>query len=149
VRKRAVCLYWPEITGEQVSSRTFPVDLRSGVLEVSAQSSSWVHEMQFRKTRLVDQINQWVDANKVWLGPPPLVTDVRFVLAMREREPLVSRDDARRLHLRRLHRTRRTVPPVLPVASEAERQAITAEVAEIEDAELRALIEQVRTKWIL
>ena len=42
VRKRAVCLYWPEIVGERIASKTFPVSFAEGVLQVSASNSSWV-----------------------------------------------------------------------------------------------------------
>jgi predicted nucleic acid-binding Zn ribbon protein len=147
VRQRFVCLYWPEIAGERVASKTFPVAFADGVLRVSASSSPWVHEMQFFKAQLIAQINSWVDANRVWLGPPPLVTDMRFILTMRQREPLVDREHARRLRLRHLQRVRPRVDVIPPTVSDADREAIRTETNKIVDSELRAVIETVRMKW--
>ena len=147
VRQRFVCLYWSEIAGERVASKTFPVSFADGVLRVSASSSPWVHEMQFFKAQLIAQINRWVDANRVWLGPPPLVTDMRFILTMRQREPLVDREHARRLRLRHLQRVRARVDVIPPTVSDADREAIRTETGKIDDSELRAVIETVRMKW--
>ena len=146
VRQRSVCLYWPEIVGERIASKTFPVSLIETVLHVSAMNSSWVHEMQFFRTRLVVQINEWVDANRIWLGPPPLVSDIRFTLTMPRRERLVDPKHALELRMRHLRRMRpRDLAP--PIISEAERDAICRETSAIVDAELRSIIEAVRTKW--
>jgi hypothetical protein len=102
--------------------------------------------MQFLKANLIAQINKWVDANRVWLGPPPLVIDIRAELGMQRRERLVEPDHVRRLRARHLRRRRPSgVTP--PVVSDAEREAIRIETSEIADAELRAVIESVRTKW--
>lgn len=146
VRQRFVCLYWPEIAGERIGSKTFPVSFSKGVLCVSGTSSSWVQELRFLKARLIAQVNHWIDANRVWLGPPPLVTDMRFVLGMQRWEPLVEPEHARRLRLRHLRRLMR--PDVMPPSvSDADREAIRIETSEIADAELRAVIESVRMKW--
>lgn len=147
VRQRFVCLYWSEIAGERIASKTFPVSFADGVLRVSASSSPWVHEMQFFKTQLITQINSWIDANRVWLGPPPLVTDIRFVLGMRQREQLVDREHAHRLRLHRLRRVRARIDATPPVVSDADREAIRTETSKIVDSELRAVIESVRMKW--
>lgn len=147
VRQRAVCLYWSEIAGERVAAKTFPVSLAGGVLRVSASSSAWVQEMQFLKARLIAQIDRWVDANRAWLGPAPLVTDIRFMLEMEQRAPLVDREHARRLRLRHSHRVRPRGDVTPPTVSDADREAIRAETTQIVDAELRAVIEAVRMKW--
>jgi hypothetical protein len=147
VRQRFVCLYWSEIAGERIASQTFPISFADGVLQVSTSSSSWVHEMQFFKAQLIAQINSWVHANRVWLGPPPLVTDMRFVLAIRRREPLVEPEHARRLWLRHLRRMRPRVDVIPPIASDTDREAIRMETSTIVDSELRAVIESVRLKW--
>jgi hypothetical protein len=147
VRRRAVCIYWLEIAGERIASKTFPVGLADGVLQVSAINSSWVHELRFFKAQLIEQVNRWVDANQIWLGPPPLVHDMRFALAMRQRERLVDRDHLGRLRRDHARRVRPRSERTPAVASEAERQAIRAETCSIADAELRALIEGVRLKW--
>jgi hypothetical protein len=144
VRQRFVCLYWPEIAGERVASRTFPASFAEGVLHVSAVNSPWVHEMQFYKAQLIAQINGWIDANRVWLGPPPLVTDIRFTLGMQRRERMVDPEHARRLRLRYRSRPRDAAPPSV---SDVERDAILKETCTIVDADLRAVIEAVRMKW--
>jgi Dna[CI] antecedent, DciA len=147
VRQRFICLYWPEIAGERIASRTFPVSFSDGVLHVSATNSSWVHEMQFLKAQLIVQINGWIDDNRVWLGPPPLVAEIRCALAMPRREPLVDPEHARRLRLQHSPRRWRTHEAVPPPVSDAERGAIRRETSTIVDAELRAMIEAVRMKW--
>jgi hypothetical protein len=143
VRQRFVCLYWTEIAGERFAPKTFPIGFSSGVLQVSTATSSWVHEMQFFKAQLIDRINGWVDANRVWLGPPPLVKDIRFMLAPRNREPLVDREQVRRLRVQRAPR----VEAAPPSATDREREAIQEETSAILDPEVRAAIEAVRLKW--
>lgn len=118
-----------------------------GVLQVSATTSSWVHEMQFYKANLITQINTWVDGNRVWLGPPPLVTDIRCVLAGRHRDALVDREHSQRLRLHRSRSTKPRVDNVAPTGSDTERDAILVETSNIDDPELRAVIESVRIKW--
>ncbi len=146
VRQQAVCLYWFEIAGERIASKTFPIAFTEGVLHISATSSAWVHEMQFFKSGLIAKINAWVDTQRTWLGPPPLVLDLRVVLGSQRREVLVDPDYVRRLRTRTLQRMRaRTTEP--PQVSDTERQAIIADTSGIEDDELRALIEGVRTRW--
>jgi hypothetical protein len=106
-----------------------------------------VHELHFFKAQLIAKINSWVEANRAWLGPSPLVVDMRFALAMNQRKPFVDREQVRRL---RLDHARRATPRLAaspPMASDADREAIRAETSTIVDAELRALIESVRLKW--
>ncbi|MBX3159220.1 MAG: DUF721 domain-containing protein [Deltaproteobacteria bacterium] len=81
VRARAVCLYWPEIVGEQIASNTFPIGLADGVLQVSVSSSSWMHQLHLRKAAIIAAVNRWVESNQRWLGPP----------AARHRHPRCSR----------------------------------------------------------
>lgn len=147
VRQHAVFLYWKEIAGERFAARTFPASFAEGVLHVSATSSSWVHEMQFYKTQLVDKINTWIGSQSVWLGEPPLVTDMRFVLGSQRREPLVDPAYVDRLRSRLLRklRPRPIAPP--PTVTDEQRAAIEAETSCIVDDELRATIERVRTRW--
>lgn len=148
MRQRIVGLYWDEIAGERIASKTFPASLIEGVLHVSAINSSWVQEMQFFKARLLTQINAWVDANRVWLGPPPLVADIRFALGMQRRESLVDSEYARKLRERHLRRTRPRRDAVPPTdVTDAERAAIRIETCAIVDDDLRGLVERVRLKW--
>lgn len=147
-RQRCVCMYWGEIVGERVAPRTWPVRFSEGTLHVETDSSSWVHELQFLKAALIAKINAWVDENRVWLGPPPLVADMRFELAGRRgREPIVDRDYVRRLKARQLRRLRSPHVNAVPVTSDAERETILREASTILDPELRRIIELVRVKW--
>lgn len=148
VRQRIVCLYWQEITGDRIASKTFPTSIIEGVLHVSAISSVWVQEMQYYKAKLLTQIAEWVDANRTWLGPAPLVKDIRCALGMQRRDKLVDPDYARALRERHIRRTRpvaEAAPP--PTVSDAERAAIRIETCAIVDDELRLAIENVRLKW--
>lgn len=147
VRQACVCVYWPEIVGERIASKTFPTSLAAGVLQVFAINSPWVHELHFLKAQLITQTNNWVNANRVWLGPPPLVLDMRFMLAMKQREPLVDQEHVRRLRLQHARRVKPHTDAPPPVASDADRAAIRAETRTIADAELRDLIEGIRLKW--
>jgi Dna[CI] antecedent, DciA len=146
VRQIAVCLFWPEIVGARFASRTTPLSFTKGVLEVSAASSPWVQEMRFFTTTIIALIHAWIDANQVWLGPPPLVKDIRFGLGTRRQHSLVDPADAQRLRLRGLPTVSAcNMPP--PTLSDANRDAIRAEASAIADPELRAEIESLRLKW--
>lgn len=147
VRRQAVCLYWPEVVGQRFASKTSPQAFSGGLLRVAVVSSAWVHEMQFHKGELIAKINGWIDDNRRWLGPPPLVTDIRFALAMQRRDRMVDPGQARELV--RDHQVRLQQPSVVqpPIASEADRDAILTETSMIVDPELRAYVAAVRTKW--
>lgn len=148
VRRRCVYIYWHEIVGERTASKAFPSGFADGTLQVSAVSSAWVHELRFLKDGLIAKVNAWVDHNRVWLGPPPLVLDMRAVLVIDQRDPLVDREHVRRLQRHHAWRTRpRPEVPPPAAASDAELDAIREETRAIVDPELRALIERVRVKW--
>lgn len=148
MQQRVVCLYWSEIAGAGLASKTYPIDFHGDVLHVATVSSSWVHEMQFRKTKLVTSLHEWLVANQVWLGtiPRPFVTDIRFMLSTRRRSWLVEPDHIRELRQReRQLRRLRPEPRLSPVTpSDAERVAIIRETSAVEDDDLRTLIERVR-----
>src|ERR1041385_1440010 len=78
VRERCIYLYWREMIDPRIAQRTSPDAISNGVLKIWASSSAWMHELQFYKAQMIEQINQWIDAHRIWLGPPPLVTDLRF-----------------------------------------------------------------------
>lgn len=148
VRKHCVCIYWPEIVGERFASKSFPASFTGTTLQVFASSSPWVHELQLVKSTLIAKVNAWVEANQKWLGPPPLVSDMRFALLMRQRDPIADLEQIRRLRVEQARRAaQRAADTTPPVASDAERAAIVAEVSAVEDPELRAAIEAVRLAW--
>ena len=148
VRQRAVCLYWDEIAGARLAPKTWPVSFADGVLHVETETSTWVHELQFHKAPLVARINDWVERNRNWIGPPPLVVDIRVGLGMRRRTPvLVDRDYVRQLVARHRRRIARAAECEPTKATDAERETIIAETAAIADPELRALVEKVRVRW--
>jgi hypothetical protein len=146
MRAQFVCLYWFEIAGDRVAAKTFPVSFKDGVLAVAVTTSSWIHELQFSKVHLIAKINDWIDANRVWLGPPPLVIDIRFKLAMRQRG-LVDREHAGRIRAHRAWRSRPRAEATPQVVAEADRAAIEEATSTIVDPELREVIEAVRLKW--
>jgi hypothetical protein len=146
VRQRVVCLYWPEIAGGRIGSKTVPVAFGEGVLHLSAKSSAWVHEMQFFKLGLIARINDWVETNRVWLGSPPLVMNIRIMLGTQRREVLVDPEQVEQLRMGDLRRTR-PAEAVPRSASDGDRASILAEASVVEDDELRAMIENVRTRW--
>lgn len=145
VRQQCVYIFWREMVEARIADKTTPESISNGVLKISTTHSVWVQELRFFKAQMIEQINRWVEAQRVWLGPQPLVSDIRITLGT-QREPLVDPDHLRRLrqrHARRL-RSRSMVPPV---ASDSDQQAIRAETSAVEDDDLRAAIENVRLRW--
>ncbi len=63
---------WKEIVGESVASQTQPRIIRNRILFVDVSHSTWIHQLQFLKTTLLEKIN-------VFLGEP-LIQDIRFHL---------------------------------------------------------------------
>lgn len=141
IRQGCVFLFWRHMVSPTVAAKTSPESFTKGVLRVWTTSSAWVHELQFHKAQMIEQINASVAR---WPGGPPVVTDIRFVLGtQRER---AERDGMLR-EVRMLQGRRRPPAPTTPPATEAHRQVIHAEVACIEDEDLRATIESVRLTW--
>ncbi len=141
VREQCIFTFWSEIVGAKVGAITQPDAIVNGTLRVITNSSPRLQELQFLRTRLVDQINDWVAAVR-WLRPPPspLVLDVRFTIGTVR--PVIS-PDVRRLQLRQWRRLRPTPPPIL----DTDRNQICAATNLVEDADLRATIERVRLQW--
>ena len=147
VREQCVHMFWREIVDERIATKTVPDAVSRGVLKVFAQSSAWVHELQFYKAQIIGQINDWIDERRLWLDSSPLVSDIRFTFGV-PRARLVDPDHLRGLqqrHLRRL-RPRMVVTPPATI-SESDREAILAETQAVDDEGLRAIIEGLRMKW--
>ncbi|MDI7261512.1 MAG: DUF721 domain-containing protein [Thermodesulfobacteriota bacterium] len=63
---------WKEIVGESVSLHAQPRSVRNRILFVEVSHSTWVQQLQFLKTTLLEKIN-------AFLGEP-LIEDIRFRL---------------------------------------------------------------------
>jgi hypothetical protein len=48
---------WAELVGERIALRTLPQSLRDGLLTVAVVNSTWLNELSFMRTSLVQQIN--------------------------------------------------------------------------------------------
>ncbi|HTR51846.1 MAG TPA: DUF721 domain-containing protein [Kofleriaceae bacterium] len=138
VRQHSVYIFWRDMVGRQISSKTSPDSLSRGVLRVWAKTSSWMHELQFFKAQMLEQINAWV-------GSPPLVSEIRFSLSS-QREAVDPVDHLRQLRRSLWQRMRaRKSPP--PAVSDEVKNAIRAEASTVQDDEVRAEIERVRLLW--
>jgi hypothetical protein len=63
---------WREIVGAEMYRRSFPVSLRGKTLVVGVVSSSWLHEMSFLKTALLDRLAEEIG--------PGVVSEIKLVL---------------------------------------------------------------------
>jgi len=48
---------WPEVVGEQLSSKTKPVSIEHGKLIVRVESPAWRNEIQFHKEQIIRDLN--------------------------------------------------------------------------------------------
>ena len=69
---------WKEIVGESVALHARPHAIRNRILFVHVSHPTWVQQLQFLKSALIDKIN-------AFLGEP-LVRDIRFHLGKIESE---------------------------------------------------------------
>ncbi len=139
VREHCIVVFWAEIVGAQIGAITRPDAISQGVLRVTTNTSTRLQELQFRRARMVSEINGWVAAQR-WLAPAaPMIVDVRFTIGTL-RVPVAPA--VHRLQLRQWQRLR-------PAPAEIDRDEICAVTCQVEDAELRAAIERVRLGWNL
>lgn len=139
VRERCVLVFWREIAGVRIADRTQPMSITNGVLKLATKTSVLVHELQFFKKKLVEDINAWILANQVWLGAKPIVTDIRVTIGTVKSAETASLGRQQQRHLQRLR-------PTIEI-SEADRSEILVATSAVEDPELRAMIERVRLDW--
>jgi hypothetical protein len=138
LREHRILARWRDIVGDTLAGRTWPDGLERGVLWVRVKNSSWLHQLSFLRDDLVARLARE-------LGDPPLVREIRFHVGPRH---LVATDDALAptLRIRRAPARQRQPPP----AATAERlAAIEREAERIGDAELRAIVIDVRRRWNL
>jgi hypothetical protein len=50
---------WAELVGERIALRTLPQSLRDGLLTVAVVNSTWLNELSFMRTQLIQQINSF------------------------------------------------------------------------------------------
>ncbi len=138
LREHRILARWRDIVGHALADRTWPDGLDRGVLWVRVKNSSWLHQLSFLRDDLVVQLNRE-------LGDPPLVREIRFHVGPRQR---VADDDALAPTLRiRRARPRLRQPP--PPAGPDRLAQIEREAEHIGDADLRAIVLEVRTRWDL
>lgn len=133
VRRRRILTDWTRIVGGRIAANTEPGRVHDGVLDIRVRNSSWMHELSFMTEDLKARVNQAV-------GEPPLVSDIRWILA-RARYA-----DDRPLPERRPPAGRRVG---LRAASRERLAEIQQESAQVDDDELRALIADVRARYDL
>jgi hypothetical protein len=63
---------WFQIAGDQLYQRTFPRMYKDGLLTIAVVNSTWMHQLSFIKTQLLDRLAETVG--------PGAVKDIRFVL---------------------------------------------------------------------
>lgn len=139
VRERCVLVFWREIAGARIGDRTQPMTITNGVLKLATKTSVLVHELQFFKKKLVEDINAWILANQVWLGAAPIVTEIRVTIGTVKPSETASLGRQQQRHLQRLR-------PQIEI-SDADRSEILVATSAVEDPELRAMIERVRLDW--
>jgi hypothetical protein len=129
IRGQRVLTEWADLVGAKIAQRTRPDGVTDRVLWVEVATSAWLHELNLLKPALLRGLNER-------LGEPRLFDEIRFKLAGRSRrEPTgVPRSRARPAVAR---------PAPIP-ATGANREKIVAEVAAVDDVELRELIARVR-----
>ena len=129
IRGQRVLTEWAELVGAKIAQRTRPDGVTDRVLWVEVVSSAWLHELNLLKPQLLRGLTER-------LGQPRLFDEIRFKLAGRSRrEPAAdARARARPAQVR---------PAPIP-ATGANREKIVAEVASVDDVELRELIARVR-----
>lgn len=133
VRRRQILTDWTRIVGARIAANTEPGRIYDGILNVRVRNSSWMHQLSFMTDEVRERINRAV-------GGPTLVHEIRWLLS-RPRHT-----DDRPLPER--------IPPpgrrVLPRPASVERKAeIHQESAQVDDPELRQLIDDVRGRYDL
>jgi predicted nucleic acid-binding Zn ribbon protein len=134
VREHRIVTEWESIVGDRVAARAWPDGLKNGVLFVRVTNSSWLQELGFLREALARAANEVVGA--------PLVREVRLHLGARP--GAVGDDLVAALAAQRRPRARPRPPRPAPTAAALAR--IDRETAAVEDADLRAVMRDVRRR---
>lgn len=115
---------WPEVVGEDVARQAVIVRLsRAGVVAVACASGAWAQELSLRSERLLSSLTRAV--------PDVTVTGIRFVIG----DHVMPADTA-------------SEEPRDVVPTDRDRAAAEAEIPELDDHELRALLVRARAARI-
>lgn len=125
-QQRALVI-WPEVVGPQIAAATRPLHVRDGILFVATKSSTWAHELIFRKAAILAGLEQVLGKG--------VLNDIRF-LGRGYRDPEVASAPEGRVE---------PGPQEWgEVSLTADDQALLEErLQEVHDAELRARLERV------
>lgn len=66
----SLAIPWEEVVGELVARHCRPRRLKNGTLFVSASNAAWAHQLQYFKTQIQDQVNNYLGAKRI--------RDIRF-----------------------------------------------------------------------
>ena len=111
---------WLSVVGPEMYRRSFPVALRGTTLLVGVSSSSWLQELSFLKSAILDRIAEEIG--------PGVVTEITLVL-----DPQLAAEDAAAAPAN---------APVKPARTVALEPALGAEIDRIADPELRTAVER-------
>lgn len=141
VRAHRILTEWREMVGDRIAARTWPDGLdhqqHKKVLWVRVASSAWLHELTLVRNQILEGIH-------AVLGDPRLVDELRLHLGARKQ---VDDDDVlAKAAQARYYRKRPPPRPLPPPATGAAKARIDQETAAVDDPELRALINAVRTR---
>jgi predicted nucleic acid-binding Zn ribbon protein len=131
IRGNRIAVEWEQLVGARVAKHCVPDGIQRGALLIRVASSAWMHELTLLRASLLASLLEAV-------GPPPLFSELRFVLGNGALGPRAAPTHPRV-----------EVPPV-PVPPPHEyttAQQIFAEVDQVTDDELRALIGAIRLKY--
>ena len=137
VREHRLVTGWIDIVGERVAQRAWPSGLQKGVLWVRVANSAWMQELSFLKDAIAR-------AAADYLGPPPLVKEVRLHLPGKG-EPMNDTDDVVAALAHRKKKPKAVPPPRPPVPVET-LVRIDAETDAVRDEELRETIRTLRKR---
>ena len=65
IKEQHIYIVWQEEVGERVAAHAKPVFFKNGRLFVNVDSSAWLNELKFLKAKIIKQLNEKLEINKV------------------------------------------------------------------------------------